>query len=304
MGYKLSQNEESLALKVINESLKIPFVKVNRSEFLMKIFGADISNPNNLIEEGPQAFFSHEELDRQAMNRINYAVSQSSLISFATGIPGGLAMGATIPADIAQFYGYSLKLAQEISYIYGYDDIWNNQGQLSEDAKNTLILYLGIMLGVTSAGSITRILSSKLSTQALKKIPSKALTKTGYYSIIKKILSFFGTKLTKVTFAKGISKFIPILGGAVSGGLNFVSMKHMALRLKDELGKSINYSDENLIYDMRILEKEDVEIVTSKTKDNTLIEIEKAYDLLEKKIITEDEFLTIKKSLLSKSDLL
>ena len=56
-------------------------------------------------------------------------------------------MAATIPADIAQFYGYSLKLAQEISYIYGYHDLWNNQDELTEEAKNTLILYLGIMLG-------------------------------------------------------------------------------------------------------------------------------------------------------------
>ena len=48
-------------------------------------------------------------------------------------------MAATIPADIAQFYGYSLKLAQEISYIYGYHDLWNNQDELTEEAKNTLI---------------------------------------------------------------------------------------------------------------------------------------------------------------------
>ena len=88
-----------------------------------------------------------KELDRAAQKCINQAVMQSSAISFATGIPGGLAMAATIPADIAQFYGYSLKLAQEISYIYGYHDLWNNQDELTEEAKNTLILYLGIMLG-------------------------------------------------------------------------------------------------------------------------------------------------------------
>ena len=82
-------------------------------------------------------------------------------------------MAATIPADIAQFYGYSLKLAQEISYIYGYHDLWNNQDELTEEAKNTLILYLGIMLGVTSAGSVVRILSNRLSIQALKRLPQK-----------------------------------------------------------------------------------------------------------------------------------
>ena len=66
---------------------------------------------------------------------------KSSSISFSSGLPGGVAIAATIPADMAQFYGYSLKLAQEISYVYGYQNIWANQDELTEDAKNTLILY-------------------------------------------------------------------------------------------------------------------------------------------------------------------
>lgn len=295
----MSQNEESLALKVINESLKLPFVKVNRSEFLIKTFGENVTDPIKLIEEGPQAFFPQNELDKKATSRINYIVSQSSAVSFATGIPGGFAMAATIPTDIAQFYGYSLKLAQEISYIYGYNDIWDNQDQLSESAKNTLILYLGIMLGVTSAGSAVRILSGKLSSQALKKIPQRALTQTIYYPIIKKTLGIFGTKLTKATFAKGVSKMIPVLGGAVSGGLNFFSMKPMAIRLKSELRKSIEYTDEDLTCDVNILKIEDVEIAPVEKKEDVLERIEKAYDLFKREIISEDEFLAMKKSLLS-----
>lgn len=80
-------------------------------------------------------FFSKEELDRIASNVINSNVLQSSSISFASGLPGGVAIAATIPADMAQFYGYSLKLAQEISYVYGYQNIWTNQDELTEDAK-------------------------------------------------------------------------------------------------------------------------------------------------------------------------
>ena len=79
-----------------------------------------------------------------------------------------------------------MKLAQEISYIYGYHDLWNNQDELTEEAKNTLILYLGIMLGVTSVGSVVRILSNRLSIQALKRLPQKALTKTFLFPILKK----------------------------------------------------------------------------------------------------------------------
>ncbi|MFS1216714.1 bacteriochlorophyll 4-vinyl reductase [Enterococcus lactis] len=300
------ENNESLALRVVNESLKLPVVKVNRSEFLVKVFGDKVEDINQLIEEGPQAFLSIEDLDRAANNRIYSIVAQSSTLSFATGLPGGLAMAATIPADITQFYGYSLKLAQEISYIYGYEDIWNQQGELTEEAKETLILYLGIMLGVSTASSAVRVLSGKLSVQALKKIPQKALTKTIYYPVIKKVLAVFGTKLTKATFAKGVSKVVPVVGGVVSGGLNYFSMKPMATKLKNELRKGINYSEENLKQDLKILNVEDIIIdesnllESSMKGENNIEQIEKAHDLLKQKIITEEEFISIKQNILSK----
>ncbi|MFZ2347237.1 MAG: bacteriochlorophyll 4-vinyl reductase, partial [Lactococcus chungangensis] len=195
----MEQNNESLALKVVNESLKLPFIKIDRSEFLIKTFGEQVDDIQKLIDEGPQVFFSKEELDESAKKVINSNILQSSSLSFVSGLPGGFAMAATIPADIAQFFGYSLKLAQEISYIYGYKNLWSEQGELTEDAKKTLILYLGVMLGITSAGAAVRILSNKLALQALKKIPQKALTKTIYYPIIKKVMAIFGAKLTKDT---------------------------------------------------------------------------------------------------------
>lgn len=251
-------NKESVALNVINESLKLPFIKVDRSDFLTKTFSNKIDDMPKLFKEGPQAFFSKEELDRIASNVINSNVLKSSSISFASGLPGGVAIAATIPADMAQFYGYSLKLAQEISYVYGYQNIWTNQDELTEDAKNTLILYLGIMFGVSSAGSTIRILSNKLALQALKQLPNKTLTKHLYFTILKKVLAIFGTKLTKATFAKGVSKVIPVVGGVLSGSMNYLSLKPMANKLKDELGKSVNYTQQDFEQDIKILNEEDV----------------------------------------------
>ena len=304
MGDKhMEQNNERLALKVLNESLKLSFIKIDRSEFLIKTFGEQVNDIQKLIDEGPQVFFSKEELDESVKKVINSNVLQSSSLSFASGLPGGFAMAATIPADIAQFFGYSLKLAQEISYIYGYKNVWSEQGELTEDAKNTLILYLGVMLGITSAGAAVRILSNKLASQALKKIPQKALTKTIYYPIIKKVMAIFGAKLTKDTFAKGVSKFIPLIGGAVSGTMNYISLKPMANRLKYELGKNINYTTKDFEQDIKILNDEDVIITTSDVEyddENYLKQLEKLSDLLEKNIITEQEFQKMKKSIIDK----
>lgn len=296
--------EEVLALKVVNESLKLPGVKVNRNAFLTKMFQDKVDNVQELFDDGPEKVLSKKELDRAAQKCINQAVMQSSAISFATGIPGGLAMAATIPADIAQFYGYSLKLAQEISYIYGYHDLWNNQDELTEEAKNTLILYLGIMLGVTSAGSVVRILSNRLSIQALKRLPQKALAKTFLFPILKKILAVFGTKLTKATFAKGVSKAIPVLGGVVSGGINYASMKPMAMRLKDELSKNIGYTQEDAEKDLEILEA-DFEVISeqpeteiTKHADDIFSKLERAHALFEKKILTEAEYIKLKETII------
>lgn len=261
-------NKESVALNVINESLKLPFIKVDRSDFLTKTFSNKIDDMPKLFKEGPQAFFSKEELDRIASNVINSNVLKSSSMSFASGLPGGVAIAATIPADMAQFYGYSLKLAQEISYVYGYQNIWTNQDELTEDAKNTLILYLGIMFGVSSAGSTIRILSNKLALQALKQLPNKTLTKHLYFTILKKVLAIFGTKLTKATFAKGVSKVIPVVGGVLSGSMNYLSLKPMANKLKDELGKSVNYTQQDFEQDIKILNEEDV-LVTEYEQNGT-----------------------------------
>ncbi|WP_435004089.1 bacteriochlorophyll 4-vinyl reductase [Staphylococcus equorum] len=186
---------------------------------------------------------------------INANVLKSSSVSFATGLPGGFAMAATIPADVAQFYDFVLKLAQEISYIYGYDNLFDENEELTDEAHDALVLYLGVMFGVTAASSTIRVVSKQASQKALKSIPNKALTKTFYCPILKNILKTFGYKLTKDQFAKGISKAIPFVGGAVSGGLNYTSMKPMARRLNTELSKIVDYTEKDLEKDIKIIEQ-------------------------------------------------
>lgn len=44
-------NKESVALNVINESLKLPFVKVDRSDFLAKTFRNKIDDMTKLFKE-------------------------------------------------------------------------------------------------------------------------------------------------------------------------------------------------------------------------------------------------------------
>lgn len=292
--------EETIGSNIIESSLKLPFVKVDRREFLIKIFKDKIDDYEKLIEDGPTSFFSKVELDSIVDRIINKEVLASSGMSFAAGVPGGLTMAATIPADIIQFYGYALRLAQEISYIYGYENILDDDSQLTEEGKNTLILYLGIMLGVSVAGSTVRLLSVKFSQQLLKTLPRKALMKTMYYPVIKKVLKHFGVVVTKKTFSGAVSKVIPIIGGGVSGGINYVTLKSLSKKLKIELGKIINYTEYEMNKDIEILEGEFVEISRNELDNSSKIdEIKKAHELYLNSVLTEDEFNTLKKQILN-----
>ena len=124
-----------------------------------------------------------------------------------------------------------------------------------ESVRNRLILYCGVMFGVSGAISGVRVLSSQIAKVARKKLPQKALTKTFWYPIIKQIGKAVGIRVTKSTAAQGISKAIPVIGGVISGGLNFASMLPMAKRLYISLDKAcFDYSDEELEADISEME--------------------------------------------------
>ena len=100
-----------------------------------------------------------------------------SAASFAMGLPDGLAMGATIPADTLQFLGMSLRLAQELAYLYGAQDLWKD-GEIDDDAvRGQLIVYCGVMFVISGAAAGVRILFSQIAKTTLKRLPQKALTK-------------------------------------------------------------------------------------------------------------------------------
>lgn len=313
--------------EVITKAIQIPGVKVDRRRFLSEQFVSIANNLEEILDKGPiGAGIQREEIVVLSKKLILTRTSQSSVASFVAGMPGGLAMAATIPADILQFFGMSLRLAQELAYLYGAQDLWENGDLDDEKVRNQLILYCGVMFGVSGAVSGVRVLSTQLSKTALKKIPQKALTKTFWYPILKKIANFIGINLTKKTFAQGVSKAVPVIGGVISGGINFASMMPMANRLNETLDKAtFNYSDEEFNEDIEIImnpDKSEEKVSISKKFSNGINnaalgiskfisksgkknendpyeEIKKLKDLLDNDIITKDEFEQKKKQLLN-----
>ncbi|MEH6953851.1 SHOCT domain-containing protein [Neobacillus drentensis] len=319
----MSSAEANTSLGIIlTNALKVPGVKVNRTEFLSKALHEYVSY-NDLVvvlENGPiEAGVNVNTLDKVAKSLIEKRTLQSSGASFAAGIPGGLAMAATIPADTLQFYGVSLRLAQELAYLFGYEDLWDDERIDGERVRGELTLFLGVMFGVGGTASALKVLSSKVAQQVLKKLPQKALMKTIYYPIIKKVAATIGVKITKKTFAQGISKAIPLIGGVISGGLTYASMKPMGTRLRNTLFESVNnYSKEDFKKDLQEMKNEmpdfidaeftdvedDILNKTTEEKNNNNTSFSAADELLKYKqlldmgVLTQEEFDRKKEELL------
>ena len=130
-------SKQDLAMQVLQQVVKLPVVKVDRSKFLVDKFSKQLDPKDipRLLEEGPTALLPQDILDKVADSCIKDNVLLASGTSVLAGIPGGLALAITIPTDVAQFYAFSLKLAQELGYIYGYDDLWASRNELSEESQ-------------------------------------------------------------------------------------------------------------------------------------------------------------------------
>lgn len=257
-------NETSITYELIEKSLALPGIKVDRDTFLVETFKGKIkhSDISLLLEKGPikSGLISQKEAKKTAIMIANKRKLMCSSGSFLAGLPGGLAMAATVPADLLQFFAFNLRLAQETAYIYGYQNFWDGEVLNHEKVEHELMLFLGVMFGIGGASSLTRLTAGNLSAQALKKLPSMALTKTWYYPLVKKIAGMIGIKLTKDTFAKGVSKAIPVVGGIISGGITYASMDKMNKRLYETFDVAVEYTDDEISQDLNELKKEMPEI--------------------------------------------
>ena len=250
--------------KVMNAALSMPMVKVDRTAFLTKEFSM-YDNADQLRDKRPIDLFDAEAIERAARGVINSHLTTATVTSTAAGIPGGLAMAATMPADIAQYYWHVLVVAQKLGYLYGWPDLLDDKGQITEGTRNVLTLFVGVMFGAQAASKLVGEIAKQVSLQAAKRLPQQALTKTVYYPVVKQVAKWIGVKMTKDTFGRSVGKAIPILGGVLSGAITAFSFKPMAEKLQKHLReempmmRSLNenvFFDENNIEDVAFEEQD------------------------------------------------
>ena len=222
----------SLWNKVLQTSLRLPYVKVNRDEFLTKELSKFCTPMElmNALEDSPLKVLNKKEIDKLANQCINYHLTMVCGTSALMGLPGGWWMAGTIPTDLTQFYGHILALMQKLIYLYGWPSLTDVNNQLDDESLNIMTLFVGAMMG------------NKLAVEALTKVvgqisknASIKISETLIAQYVIKIAQWIGINMTKESFAKGMGKVIPLVGAPISATITYYTFRPMARQLKSHL---------------------------------------------------------------------
>lgn len=230
------QDAEQFAYEIMKRATSLKVVKIDRGEFLRTTIkkhcpevDATLAAASTPIEAG----VTPRDLDQIALDVIEFETKKCAGLSFLAGIPGGVALAGTVPADLAQYFAHVMRVEQKLAYLYGWQSFLSPEDEVDDETLMKLIVLMGVMLEVGGvANSVTKFATDVAQKSIAKTIERQALTKTFFYTPMKKVLRVLGVNLTKQTFAKSVSKVVPVVGGVVSGGLTYASFKPGAERLR------------------------------------------------------------------------
>ena len=234
------QQASVYAVFFLKKLVRLRGVRISREDFLRqelrKLHLSDAEIECAIASNPLSAGVSRKSLDKLANDAISFETKKSTALSFAAGIPGGLAMLGTVPADLTQYYVHSLRIMQKLAYLYGWREFLADLDDVDDETIAQMGLFFGVMLGVAGAAESLRDFARVIVAPAIeKRIARKALMKTTWYPVVKKSLKVIGVSVTKQSMAKTMSKIVPLIGGVISGGMTFVSLQTQANRLKQHL---------------------------------------------------------------------
>ncbi|TLP72891.1 hypothetical protein [Nesterenkonia sphaerica] len=231
---------EEFAVEFLNKVLRLRGVRIDREHFLKtelhkRGFPAEVID--EALRSNPAAAgLTPVMLDSVAQASIEFETRKSTGLSFAAGLPGGFGLIGTVPADITQYYVHAFRVMQKVAYVYGWQSFLQDTEDIDDETLGKLAAFLGVMLGVGGASASLKSFAVQVARPAIqKKIATTALTKTTWYVPMKQTLRVIGVHVTKQSFAKSVTKIVPVVGGVLSGGLTFMSLKIQSKRLKEHL---------------------------------------------------------------------
>lgn len=190
---------------------------------------------NNYLEKSNDATTAAKKF-------INYQIAKCTTSGFVTGLGGLITLPVAIPANVGSVMYVQMRMIACLAYMGGYDT----------DSDQVQTLVYACLAGI----SIDQILKqagiqfgNKLVMAMVKKIPGEVLTKINQ-KVGFRFVTKFGTK-----GIVNIGKAVPVVGGIISGGFDFVETKVIANRAyKMFINGDFNVSSED---DEKVFEIDD-----------------------------------------------
>lgn len=219
--------------RILFQALQAPGARVDRSDFLEKHLS--MYCPDEMVELAiatsvQNAGISDEVLEKVAENAIQTQTYEVTGVSTVSGLPGGFAMLATIPADLVQFYYHVFVLAQKLAFLYDYEEF-----ESDEELAYHLTLFIGVMYDVKGAKKAVATNPGNLAARTVSEVPDEVLAEIAEYLLKKNLTRWVGLKIAKKIFSKSYKTIKPMISGVVAGGIAYTTFKPMGYKLKDAL---------------------------------------------------------------------
>ncbi|MCL2357780.1 MAG: EcsC family protein [Defluviitaleaceae bacterium] len=240
MDTKALTTETNMFEETLRAVIRWPGIRIDREQFLRKQLSKYCEDElvDKAIEASPaKAGISPKIVDRIATSSINRETTQVTALSAAAGTAGFIAMIGTVPADLAQFCAHILRITQKLAYLYGWKDIFQDGEDLDDETANQLIIFIGVMFGVSVANGALKKIAILAVQNSSRQAMQRALAQTAIFTVVRQVLAYIGVNLSAKTFAKVVAKTIPIIGAFASGGMTLIMFKPMSHRLKKYLSK-------------------------------------------------------------------
>ena len=178
-------------------------------------------------------------IDDAAMNLINDMLSKCTATGFVLGLGGLVTMPVTIPANLAGVLYFQLRMIAGLAYMGGYD-VRSAQVRtlayvcLAGISLESVLKNTGVKIGTRITKSIVAKLPGKITASINRRVGYRLFTKLGSRSAV------------------SVGKAVPIVGGIVSGSLDFVETRLIAERaynmfIRGDVSNTAGFADYEIV---------------------------------------------------------
>jgi hypothetical protein len=231
-------NTKNLIFTIFQKAFEIPGVTVDRDKFLRRVLSDLCSSEDleNVIAGNPTQYFDLKILDSVADSEINSTRKKVSAISAGTGLGSNPVLSVALAfGDMAQYMAFSMNIAQKLAYLYGYPDLRDDNGKITQKTLGMLVPMLGVMFGAKGSGAAMDVIAKELGRRALKKIPEDMMEKMLKNQMVKRIMQILGIKSSEKLPQKAGSKLVPFIGAPISWAFTYFTFAPACKKLKKVL---------------------------------------------------------------------